>query len=113
MSDTAARTKVNRRLTARQACQLMVRYRTGKSWHQATAMDLSPTGCRLRLGEELASGSPVAVLFETPLRDGSKSPSAEVKGTVTWCRPQALSYQVGVLFVEAPVDLQELLKALS
>jgi hypothetical protein len=112
MTDSAART-VNRRLTARQACHLTVRYRIGKQWHQATAMDLSPHGCRLRLGEELSGGSVISVLFETPLKDGSKSPSAEVQGSVTWCRPQGLSYQAGVLFGDPPKELQDVLRALS
>jgi hypothetical protein len=112
MTDAAPRPGVNRRITARLACQLAVRYRASKMWHPATAIDLSPRGCRLRLGEELETGLALSVVFEVPLKDGSRNVSAEVKGSVTWCRLQGLSYQTGVLFESPPPELQELFAAL-
>ena len=51
MSSSAGTPRTNRRLTARKACLLTVRYRTAKDWHPATCMDLSREGCRLRLGQ--------------------------------------------------------------
>jgi hypothetical protein len=113
MTEAAARSGANRRLTARQVCHLTVHYRTGKQWHPAAAIDLSHRGCRLRLGEELEGGALIAVLFETPLKDGARVSSAEVRGNVTWCRLQGLSYQAGVLFVAPPEELHEVLAALS
>ena len=80
MSSSAGAPRTNRRLTARKACLLTVRYRTAKDWHPATCMDLSRDGCRLRLGEDLARGSAVTLLFEAPLADGARSPSVEVSG---------------------------------
>ena len=79
-SDT--NTTSNRRVTARLACQLTVRYRLDKQWHPATAMNLSPHGCRLRLGEDLERGAAVTLAFEAPLRDGAKALFLEMKGTV-------------------------------
>jgi hypothetical protein len=105
--------RVNRRLTARHACHLTVSYRMGKQWHPAMAMDLSPSGCRLRLGEDLPRGTVVSVLFEAPLKDGSRSLAAEVAGTVTWCRLEGLSHQAGVQFGAVPSELQDLLGALG
>jgi hypothetical protein len=113
MTDAVARPRANRRITARLACQLTVRYRASKTWHPATAMDLSPQGCRLRLGEELAGGLALSVVFEMPLRDGSKNLAAEVRGSVTWCRPEGLSYQAGVLFEAPPPELHEVFEALG
>lgn len=110
---TDAQPTANRRLTARQACQLSVRYKVDKTWHPATVIDLSQTGCRLRLGEELNSGLNLTVLFELPLRDGSKTPSVEIRGVVTWCQLQGLSHQAGILFSEAPPELAELFSALG
>ena len=103
----------NRRLTARHACQLTVRYRSGKDWHPATAMDLAQSGCRLRLGEDLARGTRVTVLFELPLRNGSKALSVEVTGSVIWSRIEGISRQAGVQFRSAPDELQELIASLT
>jgi len=41
MTDAAVPSRANRRLTARKACLLSVRYRTTGAWHPATALDLS------------------------------------------------------------------------
>ena len=47
----------NRRITARKACLLTVRYQANGDWRPATAMDLSPYGCRLRVGEDVPAAS--------------------------------------------------------
>jgi PilZ domain-containing protein len=98
MTSSAGAPRTNRRLTARKACLLTVRYKKAKDWHPATCMDLSRDGCRLRLGEDLERGSSLVLLFEAPLADGARSPSVEVNGTVTWGRIEGLSYQAGVHF---------------
>src|SRR5690348_14507633 len=97
MADPSPRS--NRRLTARVACQLTVRYRLGAGdWHPATAMDLSRNGCRLRLGEDLERGSDVTVSIEHPGRAGSSALEAEIGGGVIWSRREGLSFQAGVQF---------------
>src|SRR5262245_28167863 len=63
MSDVTSSGRSNRRVTARKACLLTVRYRSVGDWHPATAMDLSPHGCRLRVGEDLPRGKGVHVAF--------------------------------------------------
>ena len=78
--DSAGAPRTNRRLTARKACLLTVRYKTAKDWHPATCMDLSRDGCRLRLGEDLERGSSLILLFEAPLADGARSPSGGGQG---------------------------------
>jgi hypothetical protein len=104
----------NRRVTARLACQLTVRYRVDKQWHPATAMNLSAHGCRIRLGEDLARGSQLALSFEAPLKDGAKALFLEMSGTVIWCRHEGLSFQAGIQFTkESPAELREILAALS
>lgn len=103
----------NRRVTARRACRLNVRYRSGNDWHPATAMDLSTKGARLRVGESLARGARVAVALEVPIRDGAAVPSVEVHASVIWSRAEGLSHQVGLLFEESPEGLQEIMIALS
>ena len=103
----------NRRITARKACRLTVRYKAKSEWHPATAMDLSPNGCRLRVGEDLLRGTRLSVLFEAPLRDGARALSVEVPGAVIWSRLEGLSYQAGVHFDVAPAELQEILFALE
>jgi hypothetical protein len=104
--------RTNRRLTARHACQLTVRYRTGDDWHPATAMDLAVNGCRLRLGEELARGTIVNVVFELPLKDGAKAMTVEVPGSVIWSRIEGLSRQSGIQFPTPPDALQDLIDSL-
>jgi hypothetical protein len=102
--------RANRRLTARTACQLGVRYRTTRSWHPATAMDLSRRGCRLRLGEDLPRGAEVAVALETAGKD-CPSLSAEVAGKVIWSRLEGLSYQCGIHFAAEAAELDPILEA--
>ena len=103
----------NRRVTARRACRLNVRYRMKGDWHPATAMDLSARGCRLRIGESLERGRPVQVVFEVPLHDGSSAPAVEVTADVVWSRAEGLSHQVGLAFAESPTALHEVLAALA
>jgi hypothetical protein len=105
--------RTNRRLTARHACQLTVRYRTTRDWHPATAMDLAANGCRLRVGEDLPRGTEVSVVFELPLRDGSKALAVEVPGSVIWSRIEGLSRQAGILFPSPPNALEELIGSLG
>ena len=105
--------RTNRRLTARHACQLTVRYRTTRDWHPATAMDLAANGCRLRVGEDLPRGTEVSVVFELPLRDGSKALAVEVPGSVIWSRIEGLSRQAGIQFPKPPDALEELIGSLG
>ena len=113
MADTVVPSRNNRRITARRACLLTVRYRANGDWRPATAMDLSPYGCRLRVGEDIARGARVAVVFETPIQDGARTASVEVPGTAIWARLEGLSFQVGVHFEDSPMGLLEILSVLS
>jgi PilZ domain len=113
MANETATGRSNRRLTARKACLLTVRYRYKNDWHPTTAMDLSPHGCRLRVGEDLPRGQEVTVAFEAPLKDGARAAAVEVNGLVMWSRLEGLSYQAGLHFEAAPDDLLEVLGALS
>jgi len=113
MANETATGRSNRRLTARKACLLTVRYRFKGDCHPTTAMDLSPHGCRLRVGEDLPRGEAVTVAFEAPLKDGARSAAVEVAGLVMWSRLEGLSYQAGLHFEAAPHDLLEVLGALS
>lgn len=103
----------DRRRALRLACALSVRYRTGQAWRPASALDLSDGGCRLRIGEELAFGSAIEVHLELAIRDGMRSSSAEIDGTVAWCRREGLSSQAGIRFSDPPAVLAELLDALQ
>jgi len=104
----------NRRVTARLACQLTVRYRVDKQWHPATVMNLASHGCRLRLGEDIPRGSEVGLAFEAPLKDGAKALFLEMNGTLIWCRHEGLSFQAGIQFAkESPDELREILAALA
>lgn len=103
----------NRRVTARRACRLTVRYNVADDWHPATAMDLSTRGCRLRVGEALARGRQLRVLFEVPLRDGASMPSVEIRADVIWSRVEGISHQVGLVFDESPQALNDVLAALA
>jgi PilZ domain len=102
----------NRRITARKACLLSVRYRTTGGWHPATALDLSVGGCRLRLGEDLPPGTSIAVSFEAAPRDGGAGASAEAHGAVSWCHVDGLSRSAGVRFSATPGALEELLASI-
>ena len=69
MSETSA-PRTNRRLTARHACHLTVRYRLGPDWHPATAMDLSMRGCRVRLDVAIPDREASRLgMQETAMRD--------------------------------------------
>ena len=107
MSDQPVPPRTNRRFTSRRACLLTVRYRTGKEWRGATAMDLSAGGCRLRVGEDLDRGGPVSVAFE-----GEGAPPFEVDGQVIWCRREGLAYQAGIHFAAASDALEAILTAI-
>jgi hypothetical protein len=112
MTTPAAPSRANRRLTARKACLLSVRYRTKGGWHPATALDLSAGGCRLRVGEDLGPGTRVEVTLETaPLDDGGRV-TAEVSGAVTWCHLDGLSHSAGIQFDPASAALEQLLSAI-
>ena len=113
MAETLLPSRNNRRITARKACLLKVSYRANGDWRPATAMDLSPYGCRLRVGEDIERGSTVAVAFETPIQDGARTTSVEVPGTAIWTRLEGLSFQVGVHFEDSPMGLLEILSVLS
>ena len=108
MDDQPPAPRSNRRLTARRACKLTVRYKTGDSWHPATAMDLSHKGCRLRLGADLERGGEVAVVFETPEGVGT-AVEVEVPGQVIWSRREGLSHQAGIHFENPPPALSTIL----
>jgi len=113
MTESADVSRSNRRITARKACLLTVRYQANGDWRPATAMDLSPYGCRLRVGEDVPRGAAVAVVFETPLRGGAKGAAVQVPGRAIWGRLEGLSYQVGVHFEDSPPALLEVLALLS
>lgn len=113
MSDTPVPNWNNRRITARRACRLTVHYRANGDWRPATAMDLSPYGCRLRVGEDITRGLPVAVVFEAPAAHGVRLAAVEVPGTAIWARLEGLSFQVGVHFEAPPAGLLEILSILS
>jgi hypothetical protein len=113
MTSGAAQRHQNRRLSARRACLLTVRYRVDKQWHPATVLNLSGQGCRLRLGEDLPRATELSVLFETPLRDGATTASAEVRGSVSWSRPEGLSHQVGIQFSSDSGPVEELLASIG
>jgi len=113
MSEIPAAARSNRRITARKACLLTVRYRANGEWRPATAMDLSPYGCRLRVGEDIDRGATIAVSFEAPIRDGAHAALVEVPGTAMWARLEGLSFQVGVHFESSPNGLFEVLSVLS
>lgn len=104
--------RVNRRLAARLACRLTVRYKGGSDWRPATAMDLSPKGCRLRVGEDLPHGTRLELAFDALIRDGTTRPSVEVPGTITWSRLEGLSHQIGVTFDTPEEGFRNLLAAL-
>jgi hypothetical protein len=113
MSESSVQTRNNRRITARRACLLTVRYRVGGEWRPATAMDLSPYGCRLRVGEDVSRGALVDVVFEMPITDGAQNATVEVVGRAIWARLEGLSHQVGLHFDDPPRGLLEILSLLS
>jgi hypothetical protein len=76
---------------------LNLRYKSGRDWHPATAMDVSPQGCRLRVGEDLERGANAALSFSRH-EDASAVHAVQVTGVVIWCRLEGLSYQAGIHF---------------
>jgi hypothetical protein len=113
MTNGAAPRRENRRLNDRRACLLTVRYKVDQHWHPATVLNLSTSGCRLRLGQDLPRDARVSLQFETPLRDGATAMNAEIEGTVTWSRLEGLSHQVGIQFSADARVLRDLLAALG
>jgi hypothetical protein len=90
---------MNTRRGARLTCHLQARYRVGRDWHAATAVDAGPLGCRLRLGEDLKPGAAITVAL-----GGNRE--ARDNGAV-----EGLSYQAGIHFAAEPEGLRELLAA--
>jgi hypothetical protein len=103
----------DRRRALRLACALSVHYKAGPAWHPAAVLDLSDDGCRLRIGEDLAFGAPIGLRFQLAIRDGMTAHTAEVEGTVAWCRREGLSYQAGIRLSAAPGALGPILEALQ
>lgn len=90
----------NRRTTARHACHLQADYRAGCEWRRATVVDVSPKGCRLRVGEALARAATVSVRLT---HVGARALAVEIDGTVIWSRVEGLSHQAGIQFsADAP-----------
>ncbi len=105
----AANVRINRRLEARVACQLAVRYSySGREWHPATVIDLTSFGCRLRLGEALARGQALAVVFQEPGSNGQGALEVEVRGRVIWSRSEGLSCQAGIQFDDESTAIADL-----
>jgi hypothetical protein len=104
--------KINRRLSARVACRLTVSYFAGGQWHPATGMDLSATGCRMRLGEDLPRGSSLRVRID-PRTIAGETLRAEIEGAVIWSRLEGLSYQVGIQFTSDDPNLHRIMHLLS
>jgi hypothetical protein len=113
MSEEPGARRPNRRLQARHACLLTVRYRTKKDWRPATAMDLSLQGCRLRVGEDLATGAELSVMLERLASEGAAAQSVEVPGVVMWSRLEGLSHQAGIQFRGHPDGLEGMLTELT
>jgi hypothetical protein len=113
MSEDTYPRRPNRRLEARHACRLTVRYRSKKDWRPATAMDLSASGCRLRVGEDLATGSELTVLLERMVGEGADGFSVEVPGVVMWSRLEGLSHQAGIQFRGQPDGLHEIISSIG
>jgi hypothetical protein len=105
----------NRRERSRRACMLAVEYRAGSAgpWREASVLDLTLVGCRLRVEEELAPDAAVALRFAALLEDGVRSASLEAAATVQWCRGRAASRELGLRFVFVSAGLSEILAALD
>jgi hypothetical protein len=112
MSDSGDRPRANRRLSARVACRLAVSYYAGDQWHPATGMDLSATGCRIRLGEDLPRGSNLRVRIDPRTIEG-EALRAELGGVVVWTRLEGLSYQAGIQFTSDDEKLHRIMHLLS
>jgi c-di-GMP-binding flagellar brake protein YcgR len=105
------RKRSNRRRKARLACMLVVQYRVRAAlWRAAAVLDLSDAGCRLRVDEALASGTPLLLRFDALLHDGATSTTLETAARVMWCRPQRPGFQeLGLEFASGPLELNEIL----
>jgi hypothetical protein len=102
----------NTRRGARVTCHLQARYRVGREWHAATAVDAGPLGCRLRVGENLRPGTAITVVVGS--HHGAKEGGAvEAAGTIVWTRLEGLSYQAGIHFAAEPEGIRELLATLG
>lgn len=93
-------------------CQLVVSYHAGGQWHPATGMDLSNTGCRVRLGQNLERGSALRVRIDQHV-PGAPDVRAEVEGVLVWSRLEGLSYQAGIQFTSDDENLHRLLASLN
>jgi hypothetical protein len=113
MTEGTAPQRSNRRLMARVACHLTVSYKTAKDWHPAMAMDVSRNGGRLRLGEDLATGTAITVRIEHVGGNGSPALQAEVPGHVIWSRLEGLSHQAGVQWSAESDALHAILRTLG
>jgi hypothetical protein len=113
MSPPPARSRGNRRITARWACRLTASYRVKDQWHPATAMDLSRLGCRLRLGERLGRGTRVSVRLEclAPSSPDGAAKSVELDGSVVWSRLEGLSHQCGIHFGREADEIEAFLQS--
>src|SRR5262245_24449842 len=107
------RTGRNRRGRARLFCMLVVEYRGVAAWRSAAVLDLSSAGARLRIGEDLPSGTSVTLRFAAPLADGARSATFEADAVVKWCHREGQSYQAGMSFRDPAEGLEEILLALE
>lgn len=110
--------RIDRRRTDRLACMLVVQYRPADAesfpWQPASVLDLTEIGCRLRIAEEFAAGTPLLLRFDALLRDGVKNATLEAAAAVAWCHPRvAASHEVGLRFGGPPAGLSEILSALD
>jgi hypothetical protein len=87
-------------------------YYAGGQWHPATGMDLSATGCRLRLGEDLPRASSLRVRID-PRTIAGESLRAELEGAVIWSRLEGLSYQAGIQFTTDDEKLHRIMHLLA
>jgi hypothetical protein len=102
----------NLRRGARLTCHLQARYRVGREWHAATAVDAGPNGCRLRVGEALRQGAAITVVLGSHLAAHARG-DVEAAGTVIWTRLEGLSYQAGIHFAAEPEGIRDLLASLG
>jgi hypothetical protein len=104
-----------RRRRFRSFCLLVVRCRAaGDDWQPASVLDLTESGCRLRVSRQPPASTRMELRFEALLHDGVKSATIEVPARVTWCRPlQGDAAEVGAEFLAPPEGLSEILGALE
>jgi len=104
-----------RRRRSRSFCLLAVRCRAaGDDWQPASVLDLTASGCRLRVTRQPQASARMELRFEALLHDGAKSATIEVPARVTWCRPlQGDAAEIGAEFLEPPEGLSEIVGALE